>query len=126
MLFPEDLRYSEEHEWVRRDGADAVIGITDFAQDQLGDIVYVDLPDVGVEAIAGAAVGEVESTKSVSEIYTPVTGEIVAVNGDLTNTPEIVNQDPFGGGWLLRIRLTDPAEVDALLDAAAYRALVDG
>lgn len=126
MEFPEDLRYSEEHEWVRRDGDTVVVGITEFAQDQLGDIVYVQLPDVGLSAIAGAAVGEVESTKSVSEIYAPVSGEVIAVNDDLVATPELVNEAPFARGWMFTMRVSEPAEIDALLDAAAYRAVVDG
>jgi glycine cleavage system H protein len=126
MEYPAELRYSAEHEWARRDGDDVIVGITDFAQDALGDIVYVQLPDEGLEVIAGAAIGEVESTKSVSEIYAPLTGQIVAVNPDLIQTPELVNTEPYGGGWMVRVRLVDPADFDALLDAAAYQALAEG
>jgi glycine cleavage system H protein len=124
MDFPEDLRYSAEHEWVRVDGAEAVVGITDFAQDTLGDIVFVQLPEVGATPTRNATCSEVESTKSVSDIYAPVGGRIVAVNDALDTTPELLNSDPYGDGWIFRIELADPAEVDTLMDAAAYRALV--
>jgi glycine cleavage system H protein len=123
---PDDLRYSAEHEWVRVDGATATVGISDFAQDSLGDVVYVQVPDVGTDVISGASVSEIESTKSVSDIYAPVSGVVTAVNEALADTPELVNQDPYGQGWIMTIELSDPAEVDALLDAAAYRALVEG
>jgi glycine cleavage system H protein len=123
---PDDLRYSAEHEWVRVDGATATVGISDFAQDSLGDVVYVQVPDVGTDVIAGASVSEIESTKSVSDIYAPVSGVVTAVNEALAETPELVNQDPYGQGWIMTIELSEPAEVDALLDAAAYRALVEG
>ena len=126
MLIPDDLRYSKEHEWVRLDGAEATIGITDFAQDALGDVVFVELPDIGTDVIAEAAVSEIESTKSVSDIYAPVSGRVSAVNDALTDTPELVNQEPYGQGWILRITCSDPAEVSQMLDAAAYRALVEG
>ena len=126
MEFPEELRYSAEHEWVAVDGARARIGITDYAQDALGDVVYVELPDVGRQVIANARCAEVESTKSVSEIYAPVTGTVVEVNGALDDTPEQVNADPYGAGWIFVVEMADPAEVDALLDAAAYRALRRG
>ena len=126
MNFPEDLRYSREHEWVRLDGEVARIGITDFAQDSLGDVVFVQFPDVGTDVVAGASVGEVESTKSVSDIYVPVTGVVRAVNDALTDQPELVNSDPYGDGWMFEITCSDPSEVDALLDAAGYRALVEG
>jgi glycine cleavage system H protein len=122
--FPEDLRYSAEHEWVRVDGAAAVVGITDFAQDTLGDIVYVQLPDVGTALTRNATCSEVESTKSVSDIYAPVGGSVVEVNEALTTTPELVNSDPYGDGWIFKVEVADPAELDALMDAAAYRALV--
>lgn len=125
MEFPEDLRYTDAHEWVRRDGDTVVVGITDFAQDQLGDIVYVQLPGVGASAISGATVGEVESTKSVSEIYSPASGTIISVNDELVGTPELVNEDPFARGWMFTLALSDPGELDGLLDAAAYRALVE-
>ena len=126
MNFPDDLRYSKEHEWVRVDGTSAVVGITSFAQDSLGDIVYVQLPDVGAVLARDATCAEVESTKSVSDIYAPVGGTVTAVNEALATTPELVNADPYGEGWILRITLSDPAEVESMLDAAGYRALVEG
>ena len=126
MNIPEDLRYSREHEWVRLDGTVARIGITDFAQDSLGDVVFVQLPDVGLDVVAGASVSEIESTKSVSDVYVPVTGVVSAVNEALGDQPELVNQDPYGEGWMFEIELTDAGEVDALLDAAAYRGLIEG
>jgi glycine cleavage system H protein len=123
MNVPDDLRYSSEHEWARRDGARVRIGITDFAQDSLGDIVYIELPAVGEEVAPGATLGEVESTKSVSEIYAPVGGTVVAVNVDLSSAPEQLNQDPYGSGWICEIELSDPAAPDGLLDADGYREL---
>jgi glycine cleavage system H protein len=125
MNFPPELRYSAEHEWVAVDGAHARIGITDYAQDSLGDVVYVELPGVGANVLAHASCAEVESTKSVSEIYSPVTGTIVEVNEALNDAPELVNADPYGGGWIFVVEMADAAEVDALLDAAAYQALVE-
>jgi glycine cleavage system H protein len=125
MNFPEELRYSEEHEWVSVDGARARVGITDFAQDSLGDVVYVELPDVGANVLAKASCAEIESTKSVSEIYSPVTGTIVEVNSSLDDAPEQVNADPYGAGWIFVVDMADPGELDTLLDAAAYRALVE-
>jgi glycine cleavage system H protein len=122
---PTDLRYSREHEWVRVDGSIARIGITDFAQDSLGDVVFVQLPDVGLEIVAGASASEIESTKSVSDVYVPVSGAVHAVNDALTETPELVNSDPYGEGWILEVALADSSELDALLDAEAYRALVE-
>jgi glycine cleavage system H protein len=124
MDFPDELRYSAEHEWVRVDGAQAIVGITDFAQDTLGDIVYVQLPEIGAALVRNATCAEVESTKSVSDIYAPVSGSVVAVNDSLTTTPELVNSDPYGDGWIFRLELTDPSELDTLMDAAAYRAIV--
>ena len=126
MNVPGKLRYSKEHEWVRVDGAIATIGITDFAQDSLGDIVFVQAPDVGAAVVAGAAIAEIESTKSVSDIYAPISGIVHAVNDKLESEPELVNSDPYGDGWIMQIELSDPAEVDALLDADAYRALTEG
>ncbi|MFZ4515823.1 MAG: glycine cleavage system protein GcvH [Acidimicrobiia bacterium] len=126
MQFPVDLRYSKEHEWVRVDGAQAQIGITDFAQDALGDVVFVQLPDVGLEVIAGASCAEVESTKSVSEIFAPVSGVVIAVNAQLDAAPELVNADAYGAGWLMRIELSDSGEVNDLMDAAAYEAFIAG
>ena len=125
MQLPEQLRYSSEHEWIAVDGERARVGITDFAQDALGDVVYVQLPEVGVLVIANAACAEVESTKSVSEVYSPLSGTIVEVNESLDATPELLNQDPYGAGWIFVVEMSDPAEVDALMDAAAYRAHVE-
>jgi len=125
MEFPEELRYSQEHEWVAVDGVRARIGITDFAQDSLGDVVYVELPSVDANVMAHASCAEIESTKSVSEIFSPVTGTIVEVNATLDDAPEQVNADPYGAGWIFVVEMADPSEVDALLDAAAYRALVE-
>lgn len=127
MNIPEDLRYTAEHEWVRAgDGGTVRVGITDFAQDALGDIVYVQLPEVGSAVAAGDSFGEVESTKSVSEIYAPVGGEVVARNDDVIDAPDTINTDPYGAGWLVEIRLTDSADLDGLLDAAAYDKLTQG
>jgi glycine cleavage system H protein len=125
MNIPEDLRYSAEHEWVRLSGTTARVGITDFAQDSLGDVVFVQLPDVGLDAVAGASISEIESTKSVSDVYVPVSGVISAVNEALGEQPELVNQDPYGDGWMFEMEVGDPSEVDALLDAAAYKALTE-
>jgi glycine cleavage system H protein len=125
MNFPDELRYSEEHEWVAVEGPRARIGITDFAQDSLGDVVYVELPGVGVNVMAHASCAEVESTKSVSEIFSPVTGTVVEVNATLDDAPEQVNADPYGAGWIFVVEMADPAEVDSLLDAGGYRALVE-
>lgn len=127
-MYPEDLKYTSEHEWVRSPGeADGSVrvGITDYAQDALGDIVYVSLPDVGADLEEGAAVGELESTKSVSDVYAPLAGSVVARNDALDATPELVNSDPYGEGWLFEIVPSDAAAVDALMDAEAYRATVE-
>jgi glycine cleavage system H protein len=126
MTSPSDLKYSPEHEWVRVEGNEVVIGITDYAQDALGDVVYVDLPKVGSAVAAHASISEIESTKSVSEVYCPVSGTVVAVNDDLEATPEALNTDPYGAGWIFRIELSDPSELDALMDAAAYEAFLAG
>lgn len=123
---PDELKYTAEHEWVRDPGTSAGsvrVGITDFAQDALGDIVYVSLPEVGASLTGGEPCGELESTKSVSDVYAPLTGEVVARNDALDATPELVNSDPYGEGWLFEIRLTDPTALAGLLDAAAYEAL---
>lgn len=125
-MIPEDLRYTAEHEWVASDGSGLVrVGITHYAQDALGDIVYVQLPDEGTVVQAGESLGEVESTKSVSEIYAPISGTIVAKNATLTDEPELINAEPYAAGWLVEIAPEDPKAVDALLDAAAYRALTE-
>jgi glycine cleavage system H protein len=123
-VYPEELKYTQEHEWVRSPGdaeGSVRVGITHFAQDALGDIVYVSLPAVGDAVVAGAACGELESTKSVSDVYAPVDGEVVAVNESLEATPELVNSDPYGGGWLYELVPTDPAAVGGLMDAATYQ-----
>jgi glycine cleavage system H protein len=125
MELPNELRYSAEHEWVRVDGARTQVGITDFAQDALGDIVYVQLPEVGSTVSAAGPCCEIESTKAVSDVYAPVSGTIVEINGALADAPEQVNADPYGTGWLFVIEMTDLSELDTLMDAAAYRALVD-
>ena len=123
MLIPDDLRYTSEHEWVRSSGESVRVGITDYAQDALGDVVYVDLPAVGASVEAGQSFGEVESTKSVSELYAPVSGTVVARNEKLADEPELINSDPYGDGWLIAIEPNSADDVDALLDAAAYRDL---
>lgn len=126
MGIPEELRYTAEHEWVRSgDGAAVRVGITDFAQDALGDIVFVQLPEVGSAATAGESFGEVESTKSVSDIYAPLDGTVTAVNTALTKTPELVNTDPYGEGWLVEIEPADTAALGGLLDAAGYAELIE-
>jgi glycine cleavage system H protein len=125
MDFPEHLRYTEEHEWVLPEEGRCRVGITDYAQDALGDIVFVQLPEVGVEVVATAACCEIESTKSVSEIYAPVSGSITEVNDRLTDEPELVNADPYGNGWIFVIEFSDPDEPGRLLDAAAYRRLIE-
>ncbi len=127
-MYPEDLKYTSEHEWVRSPGeADGSVrvGITDYAQDALGDIVYVSLPEVGTDLEEGASVGELESTKSVSDVYAPLAGSVVARNEALDATPELVNSDPYGEGWLFELVPSDAAAVDALMDAEAYRSSVE-
>ncbi len=119
-----DLKYSEDHEWVRVEGDIAVIGISDFAQEQLGDVVFVELPEPGRALARGDEAGVVESVKAASEIYAPVSGEVVEVNEPLAADPGLVNREPTGGGWFLKLRMSDPGEVDALLDEAAYRNFV--
>jgi glycine cleavage system H protein len=126
MNVPSELRYSREHEWVRVDGNVARLGITDFAQESLGDVVFVQLPDVGLDVVAGASASEIESTKSVSDVYVPVSGVVTAVNDALVGAPELINQDPYGEGWILEITLSDASELDQLLDAAAYTELIGG
>lgn len=124
MQYPKEMKYDREHEWVRTEGDVAVIGISDFAQDQLGEVVYVDLPSVGDSIAAGDTFGEVESVKSVSELFSPVSGEIVGVNDALADAPETVNDDPYGDGWMIRVRLSNSAEVDGLMDADSYQAFL--
>jgi glycine cleavage system H protein len=124
VQFPEDVKYTEEHEWVRGDGETVRVGITDYAQDQLGDIVFVELPEVGSSVERGAVMVEIESTKSVGEVYAPYSGAIAAVNDTVRDRPELINQDPYGEGWLVEMTITDP-EGPTLLDAAAYQASVE-
>ena len=123
-MHPDDLKYTAEHEWVRPVGDHVRAGITDYAQEQLGDVVYVSLPEVGAAVTAGQACGEVESTKSVSDVYAPVTGVVVARNDELDQHPDLVNSDPYGGGWLLEIQPADDSAVEGLLDAATYRSQI--
>jgi glycine cleavage system H protein len=122
MEYPQDLRYARNHEWVRVDGDRVTMGISDYAQDALGDVVYVELPKVGTSVERGDAFAEVESTKSVSDVYAPVTGTVVEVNGALDTTPELVNSDPYGEGWFLVLEADDASELDDLLDADSYSA----
>jgi glycine cleavage system H protein len=126
MNVPDDLRYSSDHEWARTTGDRIRVGITDFAQDALGDIVFVDLPDPGSDVEPGGLIGEVESTKSVSEIYAPIGGAVVAVNTGLADAPELMNSDPYGEGWICEITPSESGSVDKLLDAAGYRQLTEG
>jgi glycine cleavage system H protein len=122
---PEELRYSSDHEWVSRDGDVVRVGVTDYAQDALGDVVFVQVPTVGAEVSAGDAVGEIESTKSVSDMYAPVSGSVVEVNEALADAPQALNEDPYGEGWICAIRMSDPSQLDDLLDAEAYRKLIE-
>lgn len=126
MEYPEDVRYTKEHEWAREEGHGRLrVGITDYAQDALGDVVYVDLPEVGAEVRAGEPLGEVESTKSVSDVYSPVTGKIAERNPLLEDRPELVNEHPYGDGWMIVIEVANPSELDALIEASAYRGFVE-
>ena len=124
--YPADLKYDKEHEWVRVDGDTAVIGISDFAQDQLGEVVFVDLPDVGSEVVAGETFGEIESVKSVSDLFSPVTGSIVEKNDGLSDAPETVNEDAYGDGWLIKVKIADAAELDGLMASAEYEEFIAG
>ncbi len=126
MQVPQQLRYSSDHEWVAVAGNRVRVGITDYAQDALGDVVYVQVPALGSAVAAGDSFGEVESTKSVSDVYAPVSGTVVAVNESLADAPETLNSDPYGAGWLCEIEFADAGQIDQLLDAAAYQALIDG
>lgn len=126
MEFPEDLRYTKEHEWVRQEGEGRVrVGITDYAQDALGDVVYVDVPEVGTHVTANQAFSEVESTKSVSDVFAPVSGTVSERNGLLEERPELINEQPYGDGWIVVLQVSDTSELDGLMDAGAYRALVE-
>ena len=124
MAYPANYRYTKEHEWVNLKDDVAAIGITDYAQHELGDVVFVELPKVGAKIEAGKTFGTVESVKAVSDVYAPASGEVVEANGDLQNTPEKINSDPHGAGWLIKIRLANPAEIKALMDTAAYEAYI--
>jgi glycine cleavage system H protein len=124
--YPPDLRYHPEHDWVRVDGDEAVVGITWYAQDALGEVVYYDPPEVGATVTKDAPYGELESVKAVSDIFAPASGEVTAVNAGVSERPEIVNEDPYGEGWLIRVRLSDPSELDSLMDEPAYRAYLAG
>jgi len=126
MEFPNDLKYTKEHEWARVEGDVAVIGITDFAQSELGDIVFVELPEVGRRLSAGESFGVAESVKTVSDLYSPASGEVVEVNTELDSRPELVNSSPYGDGWIVKIRLSDSKEIDGLLSAADYKSLTRG
>ncbi len=125
MEIPEDLRYTREHEWARRKGTAVVVGITDFAQDQLGDVVYVELPDVGDAVKKGESFGVVESTKAVSELFSPVTGKVIEVNDPLGDAPETINDDPYEEGWMIVVEPSDSKELESLMDAKAYRSFVE-
>jgi len=122
MSYPDDLRYSKEHEWVRAEDSHATIGITSFASDELGDIVFVELPEVGSSLAQFGTFGVVESVKAVSDLYAPISGTVAEVNEALRDAPELLNSDPFGQGWIARVELSDPSELDALMDAAGYAA----
>jgi glycine cleavage system H protein len=126
MKIPDDLRYSSDHEWARLEDGRVRVGITDYAQDALGDVVFVQVPEVGAVVAAGQSISEVESTKSVSDIYAPVAGTVVEVNAELSDAPQRLNEDPYGDGWIFVVEPSDPGQVDALLGANEYRSLVDG
>lgn len=125
MNLPEDLRYTKDHEWVKVEDGRVRIGITDYAQDALGDVVFVQVPEAGAAVDAGATISEVESTKSVSEIYAPVAGTVAAVNADLADAPERLNEDPYGEGWICELEVSDPSQLDGLLDVDGYRSLIE-
>jgi len=126
VSLPQDLKYSEDHEWIKVDGNTATIGITDFAQSELGDIVFVELPEEGDDISTGDSFGSVESVKTVSELYAAVSGKVVAVNEELEDSPELVNENPYEGAWMLKVEISDAGELDNLLDAAAYQAVIEG
>lgn len=123
-MYPADLKYDKEHEWVRVEGDAAYVGISEFAQDQLGEVVYVDLPSVGDELVAGETFGEIESVKSVSELFAPVSGVVLEVNGALDTASETINADPYGAGWMIKVSLTDPSQLDGLMSADDYESFV--
>ena len=124
MNFPPELKYTKEHEWVRISGDTGVIGITEYAQGELGDVVFLELPAVGAKFAQGKTFGTIEAVKAVSDLYAPVSGEVVELNKNLQSTPELVNKEPYGGGWMLKVKLGNPAEIAGLLDAEAYKKLI--
>jgi len=124
MHIPEDLRYTEDHEWARIDGDIATIGITDFAQSELGDIVYVELPELGTATEKSKSFGTIEAVKAVSDLFAPLTGEVIEVNSNISDSPEIINKDPYGEGWIIKVKLSDPKEVNKLLEKTQYEALI--
>jgi glycine cleavage system H protein len=124
--FPHDLKYSDSHEYVRVEGSEATMGVTNFAAEQLGDVVFVELPSVGQRVEAGESVGSIESVKAVSELYAMVSGDVVAINNEVDSSPELVNEDPYGDGWLVKIRMSDPQELDRAMTADTYSNLVSG
>ena len=126
MDVPDDLRYSDDHEWLRPDGEQALVGITRYAADELGDVVFVELPPVGRSLSRGETFGVIESVKTASDLYSPVSGEVIEVNGSLAGSPQLVNEEPYAGGWLIRLRLADPSESELLRDADGYRSLIGG
>ena len=126
MPSPNDRLYSKEHEWLKQEGELAYIGITNYAQEQLGDVVYVDLPEVGSQVIQYEKLGEIESVKAVSELYAPASGDVVMVNDEVVQKPELVNSDPYGEGWMFDIEVSDASAIDSLMEAAAYRKLIEG
>lgn len=125
MTFPNNIRYTREHEWIRVEGEEAVVGITDYAQSELGEIVFIDVDTVGETIAQGEVFGSVEAVKTVSDLNMPMSGEVLEVNTALEEHPELVNNDPYGEGWMIRVRISDPAEMDALMDAAAYEAIIN-
>jgi len=125
-MYPENLYYTKDHEWLKVEGEEAVVGITDFAQKQLGDIIYVDLPQTGKSLEVHQAIGSVESVKSVSDVYSPVSGEVIEVNSELAQTPDLINKDPYGQGWIVRLRLKNKAEINNLMKAADYEKYLEG
>lgn len=125
MKIPEELKYHKEHTWVKLSGKKAIVGITDYAQDQLGDIVYIDLPEVDAEVEANSEMAEIESTKATSSVISPVTGVVIEVNEDLAESPEIINEDPYGKGWIAKIEIEDPSELDELMDASEYARFIE-
>lgn len=124
-LVPEDLRFTKDDEWIKLEGDEATVGVTDYAQDSLSDIVYLELPDVGDSFSAGETFGVVESVKAAADLLMPISGEVVAINDDLIDTPELVNEDPYGKAWMVKVKLSDPSQIDELMDAVAYQAYLD-